>query len=399
MINALRIFNYKSFKDIKLKLKPLNILIGPNGCGKSNFIDIFSLLGSGAKGELLTAINSRGGFDTVRFKGKSKTDNNQFYFHFVFSASHFENVASELRDNDIIYDIYISYLNDIDVQNERLSIKNKNNVILLVNREPGYCYFVDERPFRINKKAVGDVGDKKKIDKASELAIYQVRDKVSYPTAYQVNKYLEEIKVYTPFDISPEAVVRRPQLVRPGTKLVQSGANLVSVLHSIKENHHEAWNDILEILQNIYPGFKNLSLPPEGGDGKIVIRWSEKPFEDLGFSINMISDGTIRLLLLLALLKSPDPPPLICIDEPEIGLHPSWIKLVGELLEEASTRTQLIVATHSAELVSKMKPENVIVCEKEDGATVMERLDEKELSEWLEKYTLGDLWLSGHFGG
>jgi len=397
MINTLRIFNYKSFKDIKLKLKPLNILIGPNGCGKSNFIDIFSLLGSGAKGELLTAINSRGGFDTVRFKGKSKT-NNQFGFNFVFPVSNFEGVKSDLIDAGIVYDIYISDLwNGVTVENERLSIVNKEKDIILMDRKPGECFFVDEGSLRILKG--GDVEGLKKIDKASELAIYQVRDKVSYPTAYQVNKYLEEIKVYTPFDISPEAVVRRPQLVRPGTKLVQSGANLVSVLHSIKENHHEAWNDILEILQNIYPGFKNLSLPPEGGDGKIVIRWSEKPFEDLGFSINMISDGTIRLLLLLALLKSPDPPPLICIDEPEIGLHPSWIKLVGELLEEASTRTQLIVATHSAELVSKMKPENVIVCEKEDGATVMERLDEKELSEWLEKYTLGDLWLSGHFGG
>ena len=113
----------------------------------------------------------------------------------------------------------------------------------------------------------------------------------------------------------------------------------------------------------------------------------------------MISDGTMRILCLIAILKSPNPAPLICIDEPEIGLHPEWIKVVGELLEEASTRTQLVVTTHSPELVSKMKPENVIVCEKEDGASVMERLNEKELATWLEKYTLGELWLSGHFGG
>lgn len=131
-----------------------------------------------------------------------------------------------------------------------------------------------------------------------------------------------------------------------------------------------------------------------------MLRWWEHPFEkDYGFSANLLSDGTLRLLSLLAILKTPDPPPLVCIDEPEIGLHPSWIRLLAELLESAATRTQLIVTTHSPELVSQVKPNHVVVVEKEEGATALSRLTEDELAGWLDKFRLGDLWLAGHIGG
>ena len=93
-----------------------------------------------------------------------------------------------------------------------------------------------------------------------------------------------------------------------------------------------------------------------------------------GVSANLLSDGTLKLLCLIAILKNPDPPPLICIDEPELGLHPDWIKLVAELLQDAAMRTQVIVATHSPHIVAKMKPEQVIVAEKEDGETGSEQL-------------------------
>ncbi|MBN2290383.1 MAG: AAA family ATPase [Candidatus Glassbacteria bacterium] len=400
MIESMRIFNYKSQKEIKLGLNPLNVLIGPNGCGKSNFIDLFSLISSGAKGELGKALDSRGGFDTVIYKGPSKT-RTQLGFGIQFTPlPHFENIERENPESRIIYNVVISNLwNGTSVETEELCVTTNDEKITFVNRKPGECSFKDESILPLTRAFSGKDKEIKKIGSPSEFAIYQVKDELNHPLPYKVNKYLEEVAVYLPFDVSAESVVRRPQLVRPGTRLAPSGANLVSVLHSIQQNHQDVWGDISEILSCIYPGFRKISFPAGGGDGKILIQWYEEPFKELGFSINMISDGTVRLLLLLALLKSPDPPSLVCIDEPETGLHPSWIKLVGELLEEASTRTQLIVSTHSAELVSKMKPGNVVVCEKEDGASVMERLDEKELSEWLEKYTLGDLWLSGHFGG
>jgi predicted ATPase len=161
------------------------------------------------------------------------------------------------------------------------------------------------------------------------------------------------------------------------------------------------WDEICEILRNVYDDFRNLSFPIEGGDGKIFLRWLEHPFEkkNYGFFANLLSDGTLRLLSLLAILKTPEPPPLICIDEPEVGLHPDWIKLVAELLESAATRTQIFVTTHSPQLVSHVKPDHVVVVEKEDGATTLSRLMEGELADWLDKFQLGDLWLAGHIGG
>lgn len=388
--------NYKSAKDISIPLKPLNVLIGPNGCGKSNFIDMFSLLTAGAKGELEDAVNRRGGFDSVFFKGKTRSKTTfGFKLHFPLMSLMFAPPGSYL----ISFDIFLSNPWDVlAVEYERAIIIQDDKEIKLMERNVNECLFLDESSTPLAELTEKDL-QIKTIDNRCEFAISQIKDKTSYQIPYSINEYLGKIAVYPPLDVSPDAVIRRPQLVRSGTRLVPSGANLFSVLYSIQQNHPDIWEEIIEILRSVYNDFSRITFPAEGGDGKIILRWWEKPFKEFGFSPSYLSDGTIRLLFLLALLKSPAPPPLICIDEPTVGLHPDWIKLVGELLEEASTRTQLIVATHSAELVSKLKPENVLICEKEDGGTVMERLDEKELSKWLEEYSLGDLWLSGHFGG
>ena len=114
-----------------------------------------------------------------------------------------------------------------------------------------------------------------------------------------------------------------------------------------------------------------------------------------------LSDGTLRYLCLLTILCHPNPPPLICIEEPELGMHPDIIPTIAEMLVEASTRTQLIVTTHSDTLIDALNdtPESVVVCEKDENGTSMKRLDKKELAKWLEKYTLGQLWREGEIGG
>ena len=114
-----------------------------------------------------------------------------------------------------------------------------------------------------------------------------------------------------------------------------------------------------------------------------------------------LSDGTLRYLCLLAILCDPDPPPLICIEEPELGMHPDVLPTIAGLLKDASTRTQLIVTTHSDILVDALTdtPEAVIVCEKHDGATKMQRLTDQNIGHWLEKYRLGELWTRGQIGG
>ena len=153
---------------------------------------------------------------------------------------------------------------------------------------------------------------------------------------------------------------------------------------------------MLEELSALYPGIGDFNVQFPAG-------WVQLFLEERKFSIpaTRLSDGTLRYLCLLAILCHPDPPPLVCIEEPELGLHPDVLPTLAKLLVKASQRCQLIVTTHSDVLVDELTdtPESVIVCEKHNGSTVMKRLDPEALEVWLEKYTLGQLWTSGEIGG
>jgi predicted ATPase len=153
---------------------------------------------------------------------------------------------------------------------------------------------------------------------------------------------------------------------------------------------------VLEALRDLYEGFSDFDVSVEGGTVQVF-------FTEGNFTIpaTRLSDGTLRYLCLLAILSDPEPPPLICIEEPELGLHPDILPKVADLLISAATRAQLIVTTHSDILVDALtdRPEAILVCEKRAGQTVMRRLDEQELTGWLEKYRLGELWTRGELGG
>jgi len=227
-----------------------------------------------------------------------------------------------------------------------------------------------------------------------------VKDQDKYPTPYKLLRQLQEWVLYCDIDVGPEAPIRQPALVRPTVRLASNGGNLASVLYSMQQQHPATWRETEELLVTLYPEFHSITFPPEGGDGKVMLRWWERPYErEGGFSATLLSDGTLKLLCLIAILKSPDPPALICIDEPELGLHPDWIKVVAELLQSAASRTQLIVATHSPQLVSKLTPQQVVVTEKSGGETRLGSLSPEDLAKWLQEFNLGELWLAGHFGG
>ena len=240
----------------------------------------------------------------------------------------------------------------------------------------------------------------KALESESELAIFQVKDQDKYPTPYKLLRLLQDWMFYRDIDVGQNAPIRQPSLLRPALRLLPNGANLASVLFSIQQQDPATWKEIEELLETAYPQFHSIAFPPEGGDGKIVLRWREKPYErQSGFSANLLSDGTLKFLCLIAILKTPDPPPLVSIDEPELGLHPDWIKIIAELLQSAASRTQLIVATHSPQLVAMLNPEHIIVVDKEEGESRLRHLSDENLGKWLQEFNLADLWLAGHFGG
>jgi predicted ATPase len=389
VITKLEIQGFRSIEQLQLDMAPLTVLIGPNGSGKSNLLDAFALVSSAAAGGLSDGLAKRGGYDTIHFRG---AQDQKMFFELEFAGVG----AFQEEEGTVHYRVELRPSASVArVWFEQVNITDKPGYpapLVVAQRKVAECKF---RNILSREKE-----EPKGIESDTELAIFQVKDQTAYPTPYKLAREMSSWRVYPPIATGEDAPVRRPQLLRSGLRLGTDGGNLASVLHAIQNQHPAVWEELCDVLQTACAEFRHLSFPPEGGDGLIVLRWWEEPFErDYGFSANVLSDGTLRLLMLLALLLSPDPPPLVCIDEPELGLHPDWVKLIGELLRSAAARTQLVVATHSPELVSKLTPSDVVVVEKEDGRTVANRLSDAEFAQWLDEFRLGDLWRAGHLGG
>ena len=207
-----------------------------------------------------------------------------------------------------------------------------------------------------------------------------------------------QIAAFTDLQTNRNAEIRKPQIPdAPNDFLAEDASNLSLVLNDL-EHKGDTKDIIVEHLRTFYPRVKDYSVRILGGTVQLFIREEglEKPI-----SAMRLSDGTLRYLCLLAILCHPEPPPLICIEEPETGLHPDILPTIGELLIDASKRTQLIVTTHSDILVSALSevPEAVLVCEADEDGTHLNRLKPDKLKNWLKKYELGDLWLRGEIGG
>ena len=190
--------------------------------------------------------------------------------------------------------------------------------------------------------------------------------------------------------------MRRPQPVDlPSEFLSESFDNLGLVLNNIAENS-KAKSELLSRLRDLYHGIEDYHVRILPNHVQVLMKESAG-----NIPATRLSDGTLRYLCLLAILCHPEPPPVICIEEPEIGLHPDILPTIADLLKLASEKSQLFVTTHSDILVDALTdtPQSIVVCEKENGSTTMKRLEPEKLSEWLEKYRLGELWMKGEIGG
>lgn len=391
MFDFIKIEGFRSFRHIEIELPPLTVLIGPNGSGKSNLLDLLALMAESGQGRLGDGIAARGGFESIAFRG----DPGDVFVELRFPPKGlFQEERANVRFKLGLRKVGVNprvwfeqVAKDPDPRHEF--------PLSLMKRDKEGCIFRSLQTGLIEEPEEG-----KALESESELAIFQVRDQDKYPTPYKIVRQLQDWVLYRDIDVGPNAPIRQAGLIRPTVRLLPNGSNLASVLYSIKEQHPATWKDIEEVLETAYPEFHSITIPPEGGDGKVLLRWWELPYEkESGFSANFLSDGTLKFLCLIAILKSPDPPPLVCIDEPELGLHPDWVKLVAELMQSAASRTQLIIATHSPHIVAGLSPDQVIVTEKEGGETRLSRLSRDKLERWLRDFTLADLWLAGHLGG
>lgn len=405
-IDSLTVRGLLSFgwQPVHLKLNALNIIIGPNGSGKSNLLDMLHLLRE-LPGNLQDAIRERGGSEAWLHKGPGG------------DGVAMVDVVMDLGE-DFFVPIYYRaelrlFADGLLLQAEQLrtrdSFKEIGGAPLLLCLRAGTdtaAKFSKARPARWLAEDPSESASET-LDPSSPLesfdwtrsSIAAARSILSRWSAQSVVERvasdLRSIRIYPPWQFGLLALARRPQSSdQPNDYLEPNGQNLALVLSRIKQSP-EAWQRLLEKFRAVYAPAKEIDIFTQGGTVQIIL--------DEGYrtAASRLSDGTLRWLFLVTLLLDPQPPPLLAIEEPELGLHPDLLPRLAELLREASEKTQLIVTTHSPELVSAFSdhPEDVVVCERIGGSTEFRRLDPEPLAHWLESYSLGDAWRAGEIGG
>jgi predicted ATPase len=342
-MDYLEIQGYKSIKSAKIDFNPINILIGANGSGKSNFISFFEFLNRLYNRNLNEYIALLGGDNKILHNGKKET--NQIYFRTEFG-------------------------------------KGQNGYSATLTSGADTFVFTDERLiFR------SDMGVP--IDRSDTEARIKITD--NYRAKYVI-KYLEGFRKYHFHDTSAQSPFTQLSHIENDIYyLYEKGNNLAAFLFSIQQTNKIVYNRILKTIQSIAPYFSDFYFQPNK-ENFIRLQWKDR-FSDTLYGVNDLSDGTIRFIALTTLFMQPNLPETIIIDEPELGLHPTAIsKLSGMIKSVASRGCQVIIATQSTDLISYFKPEDIITVDQINGESVFMRLDSKTLTQWLEDYTIDDLW-------
>lgn len=403
LFKSLHLKNLLSFRDTEVGLGSLNILIGPNASGKSNLIEVLALLQ--ALPDDLTGFFRRNGpiLDWI-WKGEPPSSTE-------LSVAEIRAVLDNpkgRRDTEK----QLSYGIQIAVNNERLQIVSERleNIrpYQISQTRPYYYFNVENGHGRISPLRSYDVRGDDSDGLATILTpdefpptrsvMSQFRDPVNFPTLTQTSRRLLSMRLYRGWDIGRDSPARRPQATDDDIDFLEEDfSNLALVINDLQTRGLEALID--SNLNRFYESYNGLR--PRVYGGTIQLAATEAGMQGT-IPATRLSDGTMRFIALLTILCHPQPPELICIEEPELALHPDAMPLLADLLTSASERTQVIVTTHSPDLVDQFTeyPDAIVVCERGfDGDTQMNRLSGEELKGWLEDYRLGEVWQKGVIGG
>lgn len=363
-----------------LPLGNLNVLIGPNGSGKSNLIEVLSLLRA-APGDLRAVVRQGGGAQEWIWKGNPDS-----------TASVDVVVANPEGRMPLRHVLtFRAAKQGMALDDERIE-----NADPYPDKSEPYFYYRYQQGHPVAKVAGSERSLTRETVEPDKSILAQRRDPDSYPVITYLADVYEQVRVYREWTFGRNAIFREPQKAdMRNDRLEEDFANLGLFLNRLRRTPR-AKQAILERVRDLYEGLSDYDISIEGGTVQVFFTEGE-------FTIpaTRLSDGTVRYLCLLAILCDPAPPRLICIEEPELGLHPDLLPKLADLLVEASARTQLVVTTHSDTLIDALSehPEAVLVCEKHDGRTEVRRLGADHLAPWLEKYRLGELWTRGELGG
>lgn len=355
-LDKLTVRGYKSIKELEdFELRALNVLIGANGAGKSNLLSLFRLVGAVAEGGLQVYVQKEGGPDVLLFGGRKRTP--QLDVALSFGDNGYWISLTPTADNHLIF--------------EREETLHKGRVRLgpIVHpRSGGY----------------------------PEARLLVGAGSVSQP----IRLALQNCRLYHFHDTGVTAAVKLPHPSNDNLRLKPDAANLAAFLASLHDDFPREYKRIVDTIRLAAPFFGDFVIR-DPLPQTVELEWTERGDPDTPYRAHVLSDGTLRFICLTTLLLQPLAlrPDTILIDEPELGLHPYAINLLAEMLKQASADKQVIVSTQSVELLNNFAPEDVIVADREDGASVFKRLDADELNDWLEDYTLGELWKKNILGG
>ncbi|MDX2246937.1 MAG: AAA family ATPase [Bacteroidia bacterium] len=397
MVKEISINNFYSFNHATLQLhKNANILIGINGSGKSNFLKAIRFLKEGVAGIGLKKhiLDNLGGFDNILFKGTSKQDTSQsIHIQYVFDAEAIRKMGNGFRfTDDIIYDI--SIIKSTSTSN--FYIKEK------ITNSKGFIYLDVSNGVGVLNEKVKKDSSKLNFIKYNdfdnqELVLSEISDTDRYFALTTLKKAIREITVYDYFDTTPKSYIRKPMLPTSEKKLFSDGTNLPQILNTIKINHKQQYRKIVEMLNEVNANFSGFDFNFVGGNIELMLEES-----GLASSIHVsnISDGTLRYLCLLSILYNPERGHLVCIEEPEVGLHPDMILNIANAVKDAAESSTIIISTHSENLLNYFDIENVRIFEKDiDNATQIASYTKENFQDWYEEFSLGKMWKQGDLGG
>lgn len=354
MIDYIEIKGFKSIKELKLELKSINILIGSNGAGKSNFVSFFKLINAIFNQRLQKYVLEEKA-DNILYFGRKTTEN-------LFGKLIFK---SDIKNNNAYY------FNLGQIQEGGLFIETEASGFNVGREDIKNNYFIENSIEETN------------ISKSKLFRDVYLRE------------HLSNIQVFHFHDTSSTSYLRRACDINDNQYFKQDGRNLPAFLYLIKVNHPKIFSRIEKTIQAVAPYIDRFILEPNRlNEREIELRWVDKGDSESNFSAYQLSDGTLRFIALATLLMQPIPPSVIIIDEPELGLHPFAIGKLAGMIQAASSKTQIIVATQSPSLISNFSPEDIVVTDKsvEEKQTIFKRLDSTSLDAWLQDFSLGDLW-------
>ncbi len=373
----LHVTGFRRLADVEFDLRPLTVLIGANGVGKTSLLDVLTMLARLAQGGLNATMTEYSGLGAILTYGRTE--------ELTVAISMTVRVHNPLEYSLRIRPQRSTYV----IEEESLSQRRRQAPPLFKHVD---SHGADVKYFEVEQnRLVRPTWDHNPL----ETSLSQVPKMFQEPEDFR--RRLASSTYYHALNVEPRSPVRLPQPMQPAALPGKHGEDLVSCLFYLREAERARFDAVEDALRAAFPRFERLDFPPVAA-GTLALAWREAGLSKPLY-MHQLSEGTLRFLWLATLLQSPGLTALTLLDEPEVSLHPEFLALLADMLREASHRTQLVVATHSDRLIRFLEPSEVAVMDADgDGAATLKWADTLDLAEWMNDYTLDELWSNGRLG-